>query len=110
MGIILFGVVVRMSDFLPIGRGSEVDRLDLIARTNTLEIELRRLEQQLAHDRDFNAHKHAREDTSLKDLGRSILSSVASPCGVQAVLGGGGGPTLLLSIMVVHFAGVSASA
>ncbi|KAF4725884.1 Brefeldin A-inhibited guanine nucleotide-exchange protein 1, partial [Perkinsus olseni] len=45
---------------------SEVDRLDLIARTNTLEIELRRLEQQLAHDRDFNAHKHAREDTSLK--------------------------------------------
>ncbi|KAF4750871.1 hypothetical protein FOZ63_024447 [Perkinsus olseni] len=79
---------------------SEVDRLDLIARTNTFEIELRRLEQQLAHDRDFNAHKHAREDTSLKDIGRSILSSVASPFGVQAVLGGGGGPTLLLSIMV----------
>ncbi|KAF4733584.1 hypothetical protein FOZ63_021020 [Perkinsus olseni] len=102
---------------------SEVDRLDLIARTNTLEIELRRLEQQLAHDRDFNAHKHAREDTSLKgkgsvlsflrhrpsDLGRSILSSVASPCGIQAVLGGEGGPTLLLSIMVVDFVGVSAS-
>lgn len=31
---------------------SEVDRLDLIARTTTLEMEVRRLEQLLAHDRE----------------------------------------------------------
>ncbi|KAF4659439.1 hypothetical protein FOL47_007584 [Perkinsus chesapeaki] len=66
---------------------SEVDRLDMIARNNTLEVEIRRLEQQLAHNRDFHCIQATREsiEGALRRGAESLLS---------------GGPHIVLSMRV----------